>query len=955
MVGFDELARGYWEAKDEHDDLAKEVKAKFAIGYPKDNIIFQSPARAILYQNGRQVLDEDITRPEALVGTLKQFFEYRAPQIAKWEEAAAKFQERVPELAESVIKLIERERKTNKKFIAAFADFSNIARASINPNISDVTVEEMLIQHLLTERIFRNVFDNPDFANNNIIAVEIEKVIRVLTSQTFSRAEFLKSNDYFYRALEETAATIDDFSQKQSFLNSVYERFFQGFSVKIADTHGIVYTPQPIVNFMVKSVEDILQQEFSKSLGDAGVHVLDPFVGTGNFMIRVMQEIKRTRLQEKYASELHCNEVMLLPYYIASMNIEHTFYDITNTYQPFEGICFVDTFELAESRQGGLFTEENTARIEKQKRQKLFVIIGNPPYNAKQEREDDNNKNRKYPAIDKRIAETYIKDSKATLRNKLRDPYVRAIRLATDKIAENGEGIIALVTNNSFMDETQFDGMRKHLVGDFSKIIHINLKGNARTTGERRRQEGGNIFSDLVRVGIGITFFIKKHDEQEMPANILVHDVDDYLKEKEKTKFLVDASSYLNVNFEKAELNNKNAFVYGNADNDFALLLPLGTKEAKRNSKGVADVVFKNYTLGISSNRDAVVYDFNEQDLANRVERFCDDYNAEVVRYRLKGKPKDIDSFLNKDTIKWSRNLKRDLRSGKFLTFDASHIRVSLYRPYTKRFLYFDHIIIDERGQVDRLFPNMDTENENRAIAITGHAQTAFIVQMLSCIPCLDVGGRPTQCFPLYTYNEDGTNRRENITDWALAQFHTQYNIKSISKLDIFHYVYALLHHPTYRATYAANLKRELPRIPFVTSPEDFRVFVKAGQRLADLHVNYESQPEYKLEHVENKDAALDWRVERMKLSKDKTSIVYNDFLTLEGIPPEAFEYRLGNRSALEWIIDQYQVSTDKRSGITNDPNRADEPDYIVKLICKVTTVSVDTVKIVSNLPALQL
>jgi hypothetical protein len=391
MVGFDELARGYWEAKDEHDDLAKEVKAKFAVGYPKDNIIFQSPARAILYQNGRQVLDEDITRPEALVGTLKQFFEYRAPQIEKWEEAAAKFQERVPELAESVIKLIERERKTNKKFIAAFTEFSNIARVSINPNISDVAVEEMLIQHLLTERIFRNVFDNPDFANNNIIAVEIEKVIRALTSQTFSRAEFLKSNDYFYRALEETAATIDDFSQKQSFLNSVYERFFQGFSVKVADTHGIVYTPQPIVNFMVKSVEDILRQEFGKSLSDAGVHILDPFVGTGNFMLRVMQEIKRTQLQEKYASELHCNEVMLLPYYIASMNIEHTFYDLTKTYQPFEGICLVDTFELAEGRQGGLFTEENTERIERQKRQKLFVIIGNPPYNMGQVNENDNN------------------------------------------------------------------------------------------------------------------------------------------------------------------------------------------------------------------------------------------------------------------------------------------------------------------------------------------------------------------------------------------------------------------------------------------------------------------------------------------------------------------------------------------------------------------------------------
>jgi predicted helicase len=507
MVGFDELARGYWEAKDEHDDLSREVKAKFAVGYPKDNIIFQSPSRAILYQNGRQVLDEVITRPERLVGTLKQFFEYRAPQIEKWEEAAAKFQERVPELADSVLKLIDKERKGNQRFIAAFADFSALCRASINPNLSDKAIEDMLVQHLLTERIFSNVFENPDFTRNNIIAVEIEKVIRALTSQTFSRAEFLKGSDYFYRALEETARTIDYYEQKQSFLNSAYERFFQGFNVKVADTHGIVYTPQSIVNFMVRSVEDILRQEFGKSLSDAGVHILDPFVGTGNFMIRVMQEIKRTRLQEKFAGELHCNEVMLLPYYIASMNIEHTYFDLTKTYQPFEGICLVDTFELAEGRQGGLFTEENTARIEKQKQQKLFVIIGNPPYNVGQVNENDNNKNRKYKEMDKRVAETYAKSSKATNKNALSDPYVKAIRWASDKIKETGEGVVAFVTNNSFLDQIAFDGMRQQLAQDFDAIYVLDLGGNVRKN-PKLSGTTHNVFG--IQVGVSINIFVKK-------------------------------------------------------------------------------------------------------------------------------------------------------------------------------------------------------------------------------------------------------------------------------------------------------------------------------------------------------------------------------------------------------------------------------------------------------------
>lgn len=297
------------------------------------------------------------------------------------------------------------------------------------------------------------------------------------------------------------------FTQKQSFLNSVYKRFFQGFSVKVADTHGIVYTPQPIVNFMVKSVEDILQKEFGKNLSDAGVHTLDPSVGTGNFMLRVIQEIKRTRLQEKYASELHCNEVMLLPYYIAAMNIEHTFFDLTKTYQPFEGICLVDTFELVESKQVGLFTEANTERIERQKRQKLFVIIGNPPYNVGQVNENDNNKNRKYKAMDERVADTYVKDSKATLRNKLSDPYVKAIRFASDKVKENGEGVVAFVTNNSFLDQIAFDGMRKHLVQDFDAIYVLDLGGNVRKN-PKLSGTTHNVFG--IQVGVSINIFVKK-------------------------------------------------------------------------------------------------------------------------------------------------------------------------------------------------------------------------------------------------------------------------------------------------------------------------------------------------------------------------------------------------------------------------------------------------------------
>lgn len=501
------LTHGFWEAKDAGDDLDREVKKKFEAGYPTSNILFQAPERAILWQNNREVLDADLRNPDELVKTLTPFFEYQPPAYEQWEQAVEDFQTEIPEFGRALTEVIEKERKTNKRFREAFTGFYELCRQSINPNLSEQAVEEMLIQHILTERIFRTVFKNSDFTRRNVIAIEIEKVIDALTAQAFSREEFLRRFDHFYRAIEMTAATIDDFAQMQEFLNAVYEKFFQGFSVKVADTHGIVYTPQPIVNFMVRTVEEILHKEFGKSLGSEEVHILDPFVGTGNFIVRVMQEIKRTVLEQKYKQELHCNEVMLLPYYIASMNIEHEFYELTKLYEPFEGICLVDTFELAEAKQISFFTTENTERVERQKRSPITVVIGNPPYNVGQLNENDNNKNRKYKVMDKRVAETYAKASRATNKNALSDPYVKAIRWASDRIIQNGQGIVALVTNNSFVDNLAFDGMRQHLEKDFDRIYVLDLGGNVRKN-PKLSGTTHNVFG--IQVGVSINIFVRK-------------------------------------------------------------------------------------------------------------------------------------------------------------------------------------------------------------------------------------------------------------------------------------------------------------------------------------------------------------------------------------------------------------------------------------------------------------
>ena len=943
------LPHGYWEAKDTHDDLHAEADKKFAAGYPSNNIVVQSPTHALLYQHGQLQLDLDITEPRNLVHVLQTFFAYQEENISAWHAAVSEFRETVPELGEKLAALIETERQNNPHFREAFANFHQQCQASINPNLSITAVEEMLIQHLLTERIFRTVFDNPDFTRRNIIAREIETVIDVLTERTLNRSEFLRPLESFYTAIEKTAVTITDFSQKQGFLNAVYEQFFQGFSIKVADTHGIVYTPQPIVDFMVKSVEHILRTEFNRSLSDSGVNIIDPFVGTGNFIVRIMQELDPISLERKYTAdppELQCNEVMLLPYYIASLNIEQQFYTATNRYAPYEGLCLVDTFEMAEERQIQLFTPANTERVEKQKQTPMFVVIGNPPYNAGQVNENDNNKNRKYETMDARVRNTYVKDSKATLRTALYDPYVKAIRWALDRIGD--EGVVAFVTNNSFLDGMAFDGMRKHVAEDCAAIYILDLGGNAR---KGLKVSDANVFG--IRVGVSINLFVKKKHNTLKSARIFYYHTDDLWDRKQKFDFLNEHQHIGSVEWQTIQPDARHTWLTEGLHAEFNTFIPMGTKETKGQKNAAVDTIFQTYTTGIFTGRDAWTYNFNRDVLTQNISGMIESYNAEVARW---GQRTDLNAVLDDfvvsdDTnIKWSRNLKRELNRNKIAEYAEHKVRNSFYRPFTKSCLFFDPIMNDEISHCQSIFPTPETESENQAIWLkVGREWSTFGLMVNQFPDRLPQGG--SQCFPFYTYDEDSTNRQENITDWALAHFCTNYRDDTITKWDIFHYNYGILHHPDYREKYAANLRRDLPHIPFTN---DFWEFAKAGARLADLHVNYESQPEYgSLKFIQNRDVPLNWRVEKMKLSKDKTSLIYNNFLTIDGIPIKAFNYRLGTRSALEWVIDQYRVKTDKRSGIVNNPNRADDPQYIVKLIGKVITVSLETVNIVNGLPAL--
>lgn len=949
------LPTAYWEAKDMDDDLPKAIQEKHDKGYPFDNILFQNPERAILYQNHEVALDTDITDPENLVEVLQRLFLYSGTTFSDWYEAVNKFSDRIPALAAKLKELVAEQHKTNAAFKEAFASFYQTCLASINPDLSQATVEEMLIQHILTERIFLKVFDRSDFTNRNIIAIEIEKVSKALMQYSVSRDEFLKPLAPFYTAIEEAATHCKDFSEKQHFLNTVYEKFFQEYSEDTADTHGIVYTPQPIVDFMVNSVEYLLKTEFNRSLSDTGVHIIDPFVGTGNFIVRIMQDIQKIALEDKYRHELHCNEVLLLPYYIANLNIEQEFLHHTKKYLPFERIVFADTFELFDQQQMELLTEENTKRVQQQKAKDMFVVIGNPPYNAGQQSENDNNKNRPYEVLDEQIRATYVKDSKAQLKYNTYDPFVRAFSWASNRIGN--AGIVAFITNNNFINGLAFDGMRKHLAEEFNALYLLNLGGNI----NKRQPAGSNVFD--IKIGVSIALLVRTGEPIDSPC-ILYNNETELLSKAQTFHFLKTHKSVSNVKWQEIQPDEKHTWITEGLHADFDTLIPIGTKEAK-DGKGTAEttegVIFKNFSLGVSTNRDFWVYNFNQDALRGNIQRMLETYEVELDRWKRQRPPKrNINDFvLYDDTkMKWSNTLKQHLERGNITQFANGKIRESLYRPFTKKELFFDNILIDRMGHFSTIFPTVETENQIICLTDKG-SEKPFMTLMSNQLTDLHVvgSGCGAQCFPFYTYSPDGKTRHENITDWALKKFQSHYGDDSINKWDIFYYNYGVLHHQNYRNRYRENLKRSLPRIPFA---DDFWAFSEAGKQLADLHINYEAAPKHAgLTLKETSNMPLDLCVEKMRLSKDKTRIEYNNFLTIEDIPIEAHDYRLGTRSALEWIVDQYCITEDYKpntgrgSRIVNNPNREREPRYIVDLIARVTTVSLETMKIIKNLPAL--
>ncbi len=954
------IPRGYWEAKGPNSNLEAEIEIKRRQGYPLSNIIFENTVEVVLIQDG-QIKRAETRKPVQLGKLLTQFYNHENEPLPDLDTAIAQFRFEVPQFADALLNKIQGARVANPSFQQSFAVFMDLCRAALNPDITCGAIDEMLVQHILTGRIIHDSFDR-GFLRHNVIAAEVENVIDSLTSPYFDLDDFLGPLNRIYVFIENTTKRLTDFSEKQTLLNRFYEGFFQAWSVKNADKLGIVYTPQEVVDFMCVAVSEALQTEFGLCLGDEGVEVIDPCTGTGNFVVNLLRQIaedNRELLTDFYKHRLFANEVMLMAYYIASLNIEQEYNKWREgDFSRFEGLSFVDTLGMADGSNFNELSKINSERVARQKLAPINVIIGNPPYNVGQRNENENNQNRRYPTVDKRVRDTYVKDSNAGSKTKVNDAYVKFFRWATDRLGDR-DGLICFVSNNNFVDGIALDGMRKHLLQDFTRIWHLDLAGNIR----KGKGEGENVFGNRSGVSIGITLALRKENHNE--SRLFYHRVVDNLSTEAKLEELakwtnVDGCPLKSVPWRELKPDIRLHWLPAKHSDVFHDFLPIGEKVAKGHPRHQAKAIFHRYSLGVSTNKDDYLYAFDDFSLKNCVKAMIEVYDYAL--YRVTRRNATLEEVIDTTDIRiqWTRKIKRNLRRHLESEYWSGHIRKSLYRPFTFKFLYYDPFWVEEPRLFREIFPTLDSERENKAIVIPGKGnRTGFGCDIVNQMVRMDQAFEKVQCFPFWTYDEDGTNRRDNITDWALEQFRVRYGDDSISRCDIFYYVYGLLHHLDYRARHVDSLRREMPRIPLVPKICGFRAICDAGRELARLHLDFEEIAPYELERVWT--GERNWLVKRMSPVKevDAThgdfkifdSLRYNDSLTLCGIPAEAFDYRFGRNSALEWVIDQYRVKDEARTGIVSDPNAwSEDEQYIANLVGRVIRVSVDTVAIVNEL-----
>ena len=872
----------------------------------------------------------------------------------------------------------------NEREVTAFNAFADELRDDLNDSITNDEVVEMLAQHLITKPVFDALFDEYNFASNNPVSKAMQHLLNILQAHRLDKeADTL---DKFYASVKMRAEGIGSAEAKQKIVVELYDKFFKNAFPRMTERLGIVYTPVEVVDFIIHSVNDVLKSEFGQTLGSENVHIIDPFTGTGTFITRLMQSglITKEQLPHKYKNEIHANEIVLLAYYIAAINIEAVYHSIVGgKYEPFEGICLTDTFQLYE--KDDLISKllvDNSARRVRQKKLDIRVIMGNPPYSAKQKTGNDGNQNVAYPHLDETIRQTYVSHSKATNNNAVYDSYIRAIRWASDRIKANG--VMAFISGSAWIDKPFADGMRKCLQEEFTNLYVFNLRGDIRKNifSKGLAKEGENIFSSGSMTGISISIFVKNPDAKKH-GQIYYHDIGDDLTEIQKLEIITGFKSINGIteaNGWDSVTPDKHHDWLNQRDDRFYDFIEIGNKKDKS-----AITIFENYTRGLETNRDSWCYNYGKKSLENNMRAMSDFYNDEVRRYKNaleNSKAPSVDNFIEKDhsKISWHRGLKHDLKMLKEHVYNIDALRISTYRVFSKQWVYFGRDYNAYINQMPQIFPKKEMKNKVIIISGASNQSGVFTAYMSDSLPDLNII-QASQCFPLKLYEkiddnvagglfatqkgENGYHVKDGITNAGLEHFKDAYPNEPISKEDIFYYTYGLLHSEDYRSRFADNLSKQLPRIACVKKTADFWAFVGAGRQLGALHVDYETIEPYPVTIEGKPQSDVDYYVTKMKFGKkgkekDKTTVLYNEHITIKDIPLEAYDYIVNGKAALDWVMDRQCVKTDKKSGITNDANlyateTVGNAKYPLELFKRVITVSIETMKIVKALPKLDI
>ena len=857
--------------------------------------------------------------------------------FSDYRDALGRFGENLDGIINKTQKTVDGAIRGNTAYKVAAKKLLGMFRETISDAITLSDIRDMLVQHILTYRIFSMVYDVEAFHETNAVARELESLKELLG---------LTENRVDYSDIEVIAESITGTGERQEFLKRLYETFYERYDPKKADRDGIVYTPTEVVEFIVKSTDHLLRKNFARSLSDEEVVILDPFTGTGTFIVHVLERISMERLKKKYTGELHANEITILPYYIAALNIENAYRERTGEYSEFGNICWMDTFESGTKNYEKM-TEymgyENVRRIAEQQKRRINVIVGNPPYSAGQNDFNEENPNMSYPHIDARIRETYARKTKSANINSLYDSYIRAFRWASDRIAESG--IVAFVTNGGFLRSEAAAGVRAYMHEEFTDVWCLDLRGNQRTQGETSRREGGKIFGSGSRAPVAITILVRNPDKKK--HEIHYNDIGDYLSREQKLKTIGNAGSIPGLKGWEPIEPDGNYDWLDQRDDAFTQYIQMGTKEIKL-GKGDENTVFRIYSNGIKTNRDAWMYNSSRDKLSKNMSTHID--------YCNKQDPNN--PVIDPCQAKWSRDLSKNLaRLDTKPEFEKKRIRTTLYRPFFRQHLYFDEkVFIDVSYKIPSFFPK--TNSENRVICVPYGFTGAFSTLITDVTPDLHIVAS-NQCFPLYTYDQNGkkTVQKENVTKYTLEEYRFHYRDEKITKTDIFYYVYGLLHHPGYRKKYANNLSKELPHIPLAP---DFWAFNKAGNALADLHLGFFNEDEkdnrYPLGPVKRRfgkpeklafDRYRDPETGRQRTNYTRLKI--NGILAYDNIPET--NYRVNGRTPLEWLADRYRFTTDKESGITNDPCKSLTEKGMISLVERAVHVGVMSDEITGSLP----